>query len=420
MPLGYPRHFQGSFVLTFMHSSLAARVIKKSIRPIAKYLWPMLPGSSVNWGPPRRFSSSYSRWLANVPPETQANLVPVIPELQFLAASSVTSDTKLPKNLSFPASIKLEQQFVAEMPGGRVVGSRPAIISSDDTIIGELSMMFAPFFFDIFYAYKLPSILKVSGPVLVLAGEPGSNYGHWLHQMLPRVYLAQKAGWKPHHFSKVVINPTPNGFAEQSLLEIGFLKQQLVEVSPSLHIQGDPLVVPSIPLAGNPPEWISQFLRQAYCATATESKPTHKIYTSRANARWRRISNEDALLPVLEEFGFEIVYPEQLDFLEGAKLFENASVVCGMHGANLSNICFCKPGSTVIEIYNPQHPEIYFWVTATGASLRYCFLLGEGPIRDFPDLSPKSIGNHIDTIVDPQKLRNTFLAAGLTPINRDV
>jgi len=235
--------------------------------------------------------------------------------------------------------------------------------------------------------------------------------------MLPRLYLAQKAGWKPGHFCKVVINPTSNDFAAESLLEAGFSKDQIVKVSPSLHIQGHPLVVPSIPLAGNPPEWISQFLRQTYCGNLSGPAPTRRIYTSRANARWRRVSNEDDLLPVLKEFGFEVVYPEKLGFVEGAKLFESAGVVCGLHGANLSNICFCRPGSTLVEIYNPQHPELYYWVTATGAGLRYAFLLGEGPIKDFPDLSAESIGNHIDTFVDPQKLRSTFLAAGLSPLS---
>lgn len=403
-----------------MKLSLATRLIRKSLRPIAKHLWPRLPGSSLSWGPPRRYSSSYSAWLANAPLESQAHFVPVIPALQFLAASSVTLDAKLPKNLSSRANIVLEQQFVAVIPGGRVVGCDPTIISSDDTIIGELSMMFAPFHFDIFYARKLTDVYQFQGPVLVLAGPPGSNFGHWLHQMLPRLYLSQKAGWSPDHFSKVVINPTSNDFAEESLFEVGFTKEQIVKVSPSLHISGNPLVVPSIPFAGNPPEWISQFLRKAYCKGSNNSTSSRRIYTSRANAHWRRITNEYELLPVLEEFGFEIVYPEMLGFVEGAKLFESASVVCGMHGANLSNICFCNPGSTLIEIYNPQHPEIYYWVTATGAGLKYCFLLGEGPIRNFPDLSPKSIGNHIDTIVDPQKLRDTFLAAGLAPMNRHV
>jgi len=106
-------------------------------------------------------------------PAAQAKSVPVIPAFQFPAAPSITLETRLPKNLSGRVDIVLEQQFVAEIQRGRVVGSAPAIISSDDTIIGELSMMFAPYYHDLFFVRKLPAVVQVEGPVLVLAGAPG-------------------------------------------------------------------------------------------------------------------------------------------------------------------------------------------------------------------------------------------------------
>ena len=96
-----------------MKPSIVTRVVLKLLRPIAKYLWPILPGSSLGWGPPRRYSTSYSNWLANVSTQSQASLSPVVPSLQFRATSSVTLDTKLPKNLTSRACITLEPQLVA-------------------------------------------------------------------------------------------------------------------------------------------------------------------------------------------------------------------------------------------------------------------------------------------------------------------
>ena len=389
------------------------KIFRRCLRLVAHHLYPILPGTSLSWGPPRRFEARFKDWINSNNNSKYGKLFSVIQPSEFTLSLPITVDHILPRNLATRHIIELEEQYVAVIPGGRVVGCEPSIITGDDTILGDLSMMFAPYFFDIFFQSKLPDILSVPDPVLVLAGMPGENYGHWLHQMLPRLHLALKAGWHPSDFSKVIINNTPNKFAEESLLAAGFLSEQLIPTSIHLHIKGHPLVVPSIPYAGNPPEWISEFLRYTY--GKDNVIPRRLIYTSRANCRWRKISNETELIPILEEFGFEIVYPETLNFMEGVRLFETAAVVCGMHGANLSNLCFCKPGSLLIEIYHPQQPETYFWSASTGASLKYSFLLGEGPLRDFPDLAPGSIANHCDTVVDPKKLRKTFLAAGLTP-----
>lgn len=387
------------------------RLSRKTLRTLAPVLLPRLPGSSLRWGPPRRVSPTVQRWSSPSLSDCQLTLRHLIPPIQFQNTPATYIQQTLPRNLLAPATIDLDSQFVAEIKGGRVVGQEPTIITPDDTVILDLSMFFAPYHHDIFFSPKLPPVVSLQDPVLVLAGLPGSNYGHWLHQMLPRLHLAQMAGWQPSDFAMVIVNPTRNNFAEETLIAAGFKPSQLVQSGPNLHVEAAPLVVPSIPGAGNPPEWISDFLRKTY--TSPDVKPHKRIYASRANALWRKITNEEELLPVLEEYGFEVVFPERLSFRETVQLFQAAEVVCGLHGANLSNICFCKPGSTLIEIYHPQHPEIYFWTTATGARLNYAFLLGEGPVRDYPDLSPGSIGNHSDTRVDPDKLRHTFAAAGL-------
>jgi hypothetical protein len=385
----------------------SSRIILRTLAPV---LLPRVPGSSLRWGPPRRVSPTVQRW-SSLLSDCRLSLHNLIPALQFQNTPATHIQQTLPRNLLTPATINLDSQFVAEIKGGRVVGEEPTIITPDDTVILDLSMFFTPYHHDIFFSPRLPPVVSLQDPVLVLAGLPGSNYGHWLHQMLPRLHLAQMAGWEPSDFGMVIVNPTRNNFAEETLMAAGFQASQLVKSGPNLHVEAPTLVVPSIPSAGNPPEWISDFLRQTY--TTPDVQPLKRIYASRANALWRKITNEEDLLPVLDEYGFEVVFPEQLSFRETVQLFQAAEVVCGLHGANLSNICFCNPGATLIEIYHPQHPEIYFWTTATGARLNYAFLLGEGPVRDYPDLSPGSIGNHSDTSVDPEKLRITFATVGL-------
>ena len=50
------------------------------------------------------------------------------------------------------------------------------------------------------------------------------------------------------------------------------------------------------------------------------------------------------------EKGFKIVTLSNLDFREQIKIFNNADVIVGLHGAAFANLCFCKPGTKVVEI----------------------------------------------------------------------
>jgi len=61
----------------------------------------------------------------------------------------------------------------------------------------------------------------------------------------------------------------------------------------------------------------------------------------------RIMRNEGALIAELRRRGFDIVVPGTLPFTEQVRTFRNASLVVGPHGAGLTNIAFCEPGTIV-------------------------------------------------------------------------
>ena len=65
----------------------------------------------------------------------------------------------------------------------------------------------------------------------------------------------------------------------------------------------------------------------------------------------------------------------------------------------LSQHLLLQARARLIEIYNPQHPEIHYWVNATGAKVKYSFLLGEGQIGDYHDKTQWAPKNRLNTIV---------------------
>jgi len=127
-----------------------------------------------------------------------------------------------------------------------------------------------------------------------------------------------------------------------------------------------------------------------------------RIYISRRNSLFRRVINESDLEPVLAKFGFVIVDCENLRFDEQVSLFKGAEIVCGPHGAGLTNIVFCQKETSVLEIVMEERTALslgsVFWELACAADLKYHILSSARiPVDDKHDYDDAMY-------VDPQKL----------------
>src|SRR6185437_12912895 len=69
--------------------------------------------------------------------------------------------------------------------------------------------------------------------------------------------------------------------------------------------------------------------------------------------------------------GYEIITPGTLSFTEQARLFRSASVIVGAHGAGLTNIIFCEPGTTIYELVSTSYANACFCNLAMVCRLQY-------------------------------------------------
>lgn len=102
------------------------------------------------------------------------------------------------------------------------------------------------------------------------------------------------------------------------------------------------------------------------------------VYISRNEASMRRILNEDELVPGLRKLGFKIVSPGKQSLTQQIETFRNARVVLAPHGAGLTNIVFCRPRTTLIEIF-PEggvHGSAFHRI-ASHLRFNYYFIVGE-------------------------------------------
>ncbi len=112
---------------------------------------------------------------------------------------------------------------------------------------------------------------------------------------------------------------------------------------------------------------------------ATKNNDRHrKVYISRAKAKIRKIENEEALIPMLKDVGFEVFYLENLQWEGQVELLASANVLLSLHGAGLTNMMWMPLGSQVIELRMKGSFEQWaYYEMAASFDHQYHYLLCE-------------------------------------------
>ena len=75
----------------------------------------------------------------------------------------------------------------------------------------------------------------------------------------------------------------------------------------------------------------------------------------------RQILNQDEIMAKAASRGFSLVYLEDLSVLQQAKLFASACCVIAPHGAGLTNLIYCRPGTRVFEFFGRSYQNACFY-----------------------------------------------------------
>jgi capsular polysaccharide biosynthesis protein len=92
-----------------------------------------------------------------------------------------------------------------------------------------------------------------------------------------------------------------------------------------------------------------------------------------------RLQNQAEIEAEFEKAGFEIVYPEALNFQEARQLFSNVDVLAGPTGAAFTNLILCPPGTTAIVMTTTHGSRAgFFSGLAAPLEQRVIYLHGPG------------------------------------------
>lgn len=273
------------------------------------------------------------------------------------------------------------QRYVLEVRDGLLCGDFGATVTPGKVLDYQTSGYFGIDGWREHPLFLRPTVGRVEhvpGTVLSLVtrGTVG-NYYHFLYDAIARLGIVEECLPDERYDTVVVAHRSRY---QQELLALAGVTAKLVQPEPGRTWRADRLLVPSTPNQDlvAPPSTV-RWLRARLPSSPATDLP-RRIYLTRGDVpNTRRYVQESVLRPLLKARGFVVVDPGTLSVQEQIDLFSSAEVVVAPHGAGLTNITFCRPGTRVLELFAPSYVHLGLWTIAEAVGLDYRYLVGERP-----------------------------------------
>ncbi len=216
----------------------------------------------------------------------------------------------------------------------------------------------------LFSSPRFPGPQPLSGLSLNLGSLDAGGFYHFLHESLPRLYLARPFLHRIDHF---LCPGEKGGFHHDWLTLAGVPSEKIIWLHGHTHWRCERLLFTNqLTEDSRPTPWLFSALRNLV-GWRPVSGGTGRIWLSRRDAPGRHLVWEEQLVSRLP--GFELVGLARRPAAEQVSLFASAEVIAGPHGAGFANLCFASPGARVVELLPDNTPRpLYARVAATAGA----------------------------------------------------
>lgn len=286
-----------------------------------------------------------------------------------------------PHPLLAAPQIGYRETWVKECERLKIYGPTVSAVDEEDQLLADVSVEWGRKAEDnwTFRRFTLPPPKLISGKTIVLASTGGDTYFHWMTDVLPRVRLIEISGAKLSTFDHVLVSGLDQAFQKETVQKLGLLPERCLSLSGGSHqaLFLETAVLPSLPGVPGvvPPETV-EFLQGVFLPQ--KNTPPKKIFVGRGDAKHRPLAHEKEILARLQKRGFEHVDCGKLSVQAQADIFGSAEIVLGAHGAALTNLVFCRPGTQVIELFGPGYVNPCYRDLCVAAGLRHAAVVGNG------------------------------------------
>jgi hypothetical protein len=225
-----------------------------------------------------------------------------------------------------------------------------------------------------------PLVMKEQKLALVYDFWSVNNYYHWLIDALPRLLLLQQV-----HPDCILL--LPEGASTYMLLScqaLGFTKFQYIPKNRILR--GVDIIMPGhVAAIGRQDAILLQQVRQQLIKSFVHTQPPvnlkRRIFASRRSQHTRCLLNEEDIMPLLLRYGIELISFDGMTLPQQIELMQTVDLYIGVHGANMTNLLFSSPNTSVVELMDTQHPNLCYFNMAINLSFNYWVVPCDGVVK---------------------------------------
>ncbi|WP_300368457.1 DUF563 domain-containing protein [Brachyspira sp.] len=219
-----------------------------------------------------------------------------------------------------------------------------------------------------FLFYKFRKKLKIKGNVFVLKSQWHIYYGHWIHDILSRLFILRDSGLFDKIDTFIISEGCKAKFYRESLELFGV--KNIINVPDEKKIECEHLFFSSFPclLPSKPFKWeCDKFLEFTKGLLKKVNIDFYdKIYISRKKVKTRNILNEKEMIDILEALGYKVIYPEDYSIAEQFCHFNKAEKIISVLGSGLTNIVCCSDKTSVLGIVTSiRYEDTYRYICDT-------------------------------------------------------
>ncbi|MFD0484879.1 glycosyltransferase family 61 protein [Kineococcus sp. GCM10028916] len=234
--------------------------------------------------------------------------------------------------------------------------------------------------------WRQDSAVRLPGTTVSLLQPWLPNYYHWTVQVVPRIVrILDLLAERGEEADRWLIPSGAPGYIRQWLDLLGIPEERRLGVETRGQVfDVERLLVASVPGRNR---WVSPSTVEQVRAAVAHVPPGaggRRLLLQREGERRRVLLNAPEVVDALTRRGFEVVDPGGMTVAEEASLFSGADLVVGVHGAGLTNLVFCRPGATVVELTPRGLLYPTFVKLAAAAEVGHHMVIGTEPRLPWP------------------------------------
>ena len=288
------------------------------------------------------------------------------------------------------ADIKSSELFIKEVysyPAAYLLSLRNAYVTPYGIVMHKWRVLPASKIVD---CHALPSFMKkiVLGRVrhfkhqcLVATNSFYDNYYHFTAESLPRLLSAMRQA--PD--AALLLHEAAPRFVKEYVSLLGFDRIEYLAADELARV--DDLLFPmhtAQMLSQNPQavREVADYLKAKVSARIPDFTAYKNIYISRQRAAYRKVLNEEAVIALLEGYGFQTILLEDYSVAEQIAMLSNVRNFVSVHGAGISNIMYMPAGGLVVDLIHEHHYDPAFFNLANTLGHDTIFLQCEAANQD--------------------------------------